>query len=200
MKSRSGQKAGTKSVPGFARAATAAVIAVGISLGCSDSTGPAERPKIAPASATMALESSPQGPRLNTSVTLTNTSSHPLVWSVCGVTLEKAGQPALPPGERTWESVWSRICYVLDVSTPATTRSLTSASSLGGAVLTPGASVTIPIIAVVGQQPFPNFTGEPGLYRFRLALSTELLGTYYPLPPELSVSDSFTIVIVLPAT
>ncbi len=200
MKSRSGQKALKKFVSRFARAATAAVIAAGISLGCSDSTGPDQHPKIEPAAPTIALESSPQGPRLNTSVTLTNTSSHPLVWSACGITLEKAGLPVLPPGERTWESVWSYICYVLDASAPATTRSLTSASSYGGAVLKPGESVTIPIIAVVGQQPFPNFTGEPGLYRFRLALSTELLGTYYPLSPELSVSDSFSIVIVLPAS
>jgi hypothetical protein len=194
MKSRSGLKAGKTTVPGFARAATAAVIAVGITLGCSDSTGPGHHPKIEPASPTMALESSPQGPRLNTSVTLTNTSSHPLVWSECGVSLEKGGMPALPPGERTWESVWSKICYVLDAGVPATTTSLTSTVSLGGTVLKPGESVTIPIIAVVGQQPFPNFTGEPGLYRFRLTLASVILGNYYPLSPELAVSDPFTIV------
>jgi hypothetical protein len=199
MNSRPGKKAGTRSRAGFARAATAAVIAAGISLGCSDTTAPDRHPKIEPASPTTSLQSGPGGPRLNTSVTLTNTSSHPLIWSVCGVTLEKGGMPALPPGERTWESVWSQTCYLLDASSPATT-SLTSASSIGEAILGPGQSITIPVVAIVGQQPFPNFTGEPGLYRFRLVLFAELFGTRYPVPPELSVSDSFTIVIVLPNT
>jgi hypothetical protein len=199
MNSRPGKKAGTKSRAGFARAASAAVIAAGISLGCSDSTAPDQHPKIEPASPTTSLQSGPGGLRLSTSVTLTNTSSHPLIWSVCAVSLEKGGMPALPPGIRPWESVWSQTCYVLDASSPATT-SLTSASSIGQAILKPGQSVTIPVVAIVGQQPYPNFTGEPGLYRFRLALFTDLLGTYYPVPPEMSVSEAFTIVIVLPDT
>lgn len=198
MNSRPGKKAVTQSRAGFARAATAAVIAAGISLGCSDSTAPAQHPKIEPASPTISLQSGPPGPSLKTSVTLTNTSSHPLIWSVCGVSLEKAGPPALPPGERAWEMVWAQTCYALDRPMPLTT-SLTDLSSYGEAILKPGQSITIPVVAVVGQQPFPDFTGEPGLYRFRLALSTQLFGNYYPVPPELSVSDSFTIVAVLPA-
>ena len=47
----------------------------------------------------------------------------------------------------------------------------------------------------VGQPPYStfDFKGEPGAYRFHFLLSTEILGTYYPVPYELSVSDSFTL-------
>lgn len=196
MNSRPGKKAVGKRVSGFAWMAVAATFVVGTA--CSDSTGPVEQVvRIEPAAPTISLQATPQGTTLNTSVTLTNASSRSLRWSACGVGLEKAGLPALPPGKRAWEPVWARICYLLAVNPAALSTTTAGDPIYLGAVLKPGESVTIPIVAIVGQSPYPNFTGEAGLYRFRLTLSTEFMGTYYPLPDESSVSESFTL---LPAS
>jgi len=99
----------------------------------------------------------------------------------------------LPPGKREWEPVWSRICYLLAVNPAALSTTTIGDPFFYGAVLKPGESVTIPVVAIVGQSPYPNFMGEAGLYRFRLTLATEFMGTYYSLPYESSVSDSFTL-------
>jgi hypothetical protein len=149
--------------------------------------------RIVPASPTVALQSPQQGLTLNTSVTLTNATGHPVAYYSCGISLEKQGMPALPPGKSGWETVWSRICYVLELG-PATLSSLFP--DYVGEVLQPGQSVTIPIIAAVGQLPYPSFTGEPGTYRFHVSLFSQILGRYYPAPYESSVSDSF---MLLPA-
>jgi hypothetical protein len=63
----------------------------------------------------------------------------------------------------------------------------------GEAVLQPGSNITIPITVPVGETPYSFFRGDPGIYRIRLYLSTDVLGHNYPLPRERSVSDSFTL-------
>jgi hypothetical protein len=195
MKSRPGQKeVGVLAATGFARAAIAAILVVAVS--CTDSTGPAHRIGITPTAPTVALQTTPQGQALITSVTLTNTSTHPVAWSSCGISLEKMGMPALPPGTG-WETVWQSICLLLDDS-PAVdaTTSTSFGASLGGPILKPGQSVDVAVSIPVGQPPYStyNFKGEPGAYRFHFALSTQILGTYYAVPYDLSVSDFFTLV------
>lgn len=198
MKSRPGQKAmGGQVTTGFARAAIAAMLVVAVS--CMDSTGPARRIAITPTAPTVALQATPQGQALITSVTLTNSSEHPIAWSTCGMSLEKMGMPALPPGTG-WETVWQSICFLLDDNpAPDVTISSSFGASLGGPILKPGESVDIPVAIPVGQPPYStyNFKGDPGAYRFHFSLSTEILGTYYPVLHDLSVSDPFTL---LPAS
>lgn len=198
MKSRPGQKeVGERAVTILARAAIAVVLVVAAS--CTDSTGPARRIAITPAASTVALQVTPQGQALTTSVVLTNTSDRPIAWSSCGMSLEKAPLPALPPGTGSYETVWQSICFLLDDS-PATdaTTSTSFGASLGGPILGPGESVAVPVSIPVGQPPYStyNFKGDPGAYRFHFALSTEILGTYYPVPHDLSVSDFFTLLPV----
>lgn len=104
--------------------------------------------------------------------------------------------PALPPGKTEWTHVWSQTCYLLQV---AAGQSSAAAADLilRQNVLKPGESVTIPVSAVVGQMPFPDFRGDPGTYRFHIPLSVHLLRIYEPASTENSVSEPFT---VLPAT
>jgi hypothetical protein len=199
MKSRPGQKeVGERAEKRFARVAIAAILVVGAS--CTDSTGPARRVTIVPAAPTVALQTTPQGQTLNTSVTLTNTSAEPIAWSSCGMTLEKAGLPQLPPGKGSWDTVWQSICLLLEEGPVAdATASSSFGASLGGPILRPGESITVPVSVPVGQPPYSNFNfkGEPGEYRFHFFLSTQILGTYFQVPYELSVSDPFTL---LPAS
>ena len=198
MESRLGQREmKERGAPGFARMALAATLVVGAA--CSDSTGPGFGVTIVPASPSVALQTTPQGQALITSVTLTNTSAHLIAWSSCGMTLEKAGLPELPPGKGSWDTVWQEICFLLDDSPVAEAATPTSfGASLGGPILRPGESVTVSVSAPVGQPPYSsfNFKGEPGQYRFHFPLSAQILGTYYPVAHDLSVSDSF---ILLPA-
>jgi hypothetical protein len=100
--------------------------------------------------------------------------------------------PALPPGKQDWTMVWARICYLLDALAGQVAP---GASTLIGyeTILKPGESATIPISAVVGQQPYPNFTGEPGAYRFYIPLQMIVLGASRDLSPEESVSIPFTL-------
>jgi hypothetical protein len=198
MKSRSGQaEVGGQGVTVFARATIAAVLVVAVA--CSDSTGPARGIAITPIAPTVALRATPQGQALITTVTLTNTSAHPVVWSYCGMSLEKMGMPALPPGTG-WDVVWQSICLALDDnSAPDATISSSFGASLGGPILKPGESVDVPVSIPVGQPPYSiyNFEGKPGAYRFHFSLSTTILGSYYPVLHDLSVSDPFTL---LPAS
>lgn len=196
MESRPGQKVGKTVVSGFARVAILATVVAGAA--CTDSTGPVVRVSIVPAAPTIALQSTPQGQALKTSVTVTNSSRYPVAYTSCGITLEKAGMPQLPPGKSDWEPVWHSICYVLEINSAAGSATSPQAGpEFVGTVLQPGESVTLLVLAFVGQPVFPDFTGEPGLYRFHVPLSAHVIGAYRPLPYELSVSDSFAL---LPAT
>jgi hypothetical protein len=195
MESRSGQRK-LRERAGFCLSRTAIAGSMLLAAACTDSTGPADRVRIVPVTPTVTLQTTPQGQVLSTSVTLTNNSAYRVAWSYCGVSLEKAGMPALPPGKSDWQTVWRRICYLLDA---AASQSGTASPAIpfDAQILQPGESVTVPVSAIVGQPPYPNFTGETGQYRVRIPLSIQLLGTYRDIAPERSVSDPFTL---LPAS
>jgi hypothetical protein len=173
------------------RVAIAALV-VAVFVGCSDTTGPEKVAAITTPSSTIALQATPQGPVLNTLVTVTNTSAYAMGWSSCGVTLEKAGLPALPPGKSEWQSVWARACYLLQ-SGAALSGVATPIPDYPSAILKPGETVTIQIVAPTGQQPYPTFDGQPGQYRFHVPLSISVFGTFHSVPHDLSVSEPFTL-------
>ena len=156
-----------------------------LSIGCSDTTAPTGAVRIVPAAPTATMQTTPQGRALSTSVTITNNSPYVVAYSSCGITLEMEGMPALPPGKREWTRVWGRVCALLAVSE-------SFSIDLAPETLQPGESVTIPIYAVVGD-PFSSFSGQPGLYRFHVALAIKILGTYHNATPEQSVSEPFEL-------
>jgi hypothetical protein len=174
---------------GFQLIRWSAFLIVPILAACSDSTGPTRFVVITPASQTVALETTPTGKILRTSITLTNTSSFPVTWDYCGLTLEKniSGIIELADGPRPpWFTVWVQACYLLSAE----------AIAYYTTPLQPGQSVTIPIAAPVGQSfsALP-FDGSPGEYRVHLTLATQILHNQYrTVPHDFSVSDSFMIV------
>lgn len=177
----------------FARGVVSSLLMAILAAGCSDATGPENVVSITTPSPTIALQTTPQGQVLNTIVTVTNTSAYPLAWSTCDVTLEKAGMPALPPGKPGWEGVWARGCYILEAATALSQQIPTSLPLYPEAVLQPGESTMIEIVAPVGQPPYQAFDGHAGQYRFYVPLSLEVLGVYRPVPHEMSVSAPFTL-------
>ncbi|HEX9220262.1 MAG TPA: hypothetical protein VF858_07230 [Gemmatimonadaceae bacterium] len=192
MKCKPGQKnVGQRVVIDLAR--TTIISALLIGTACTDSTGPFQPVRIVPAAPNVALQTTPQGKVLSTSFTLTNNSAYPVIWSTCSVTLEKAGMPALPPGKSDWETVWARICYLLDAVANQSASTASAISGFDDAILQPGKSVPIPISALVGQHPYENFTGEPGRYRVRVPMYIRVLGFYRVIPADQSVSEPFTL-------
>jgi hypothetical protein len=156
-----------------------------VTAGCSDTTGPSGAVRIVPAASTVNMQTTPQGRVLSTSVTITNNSPYVVVYSSCGVTLEMLSPPALPPGKREWTMVWGRICALLAASASFSTYP-------GPETLQPGESVTIPIVAIAGT-PYSTFSGQPGQYRFHVALAIRILGSYHNATPEQSVSEPFVL-------
>src|SRR3954466_1936711 len=137
----------------FARDVISAVLIAAVASGCSDATGPENVVSITTPSPTITLQTTPQGPVLNTVVTVKNTSAYPLAWSSCGVTLEKAGMPVLPPGKSGWEGVWTRACYILEAAAAFSPQTPTPLPLYPDALLQPGESTSIEIVAPVGQPP-----------------------------------------------
>ena len=187
MKSKLGQSVVPSSM--LLRSVAAAVAFVVVN-GCSDATGPGTIASITTPTSSIALQKTPQSDVLNTTLTLTNTSPYALAWSSCGVSLEKAGLPALPPGKSDWTSVWSRACFILEAAASITDPSIPINLE---AVLQPGQSVSIGIVAPVGQAPYQQFDGQPGAYRFYVPLAMRVLGTYHAVSHDLSVSETFTL-------
>jgi hypothetical protein len=155
---------------------------------CTGTTEPIGLVSITPAAASVALQTTANGRVLNTSVTLTNVSKSWVTFDLCSVTLEKlqdvvfadAADGPQPP----WYTVWSQICFALD----------SNSSGFETASLPPGASLTIPVSAQVGQNGASNFDGSPGTYRVHLSLVTDIVGQVRTIPHDLSVSDPFSIV------
>lgn len=191
MKSTPRQKVfGISTANSQSRLAIASLFLVAVA--CSDSTAPVTPIQIVPAASTVTLQTQPDGTYLNTSVKLINTSSYEVTWSSCGVTLERAPMPALPPGKSDWTTAWRRLCYLL----------LAASAQAGpgipdpwwdGQVLLAGQSVDIPISALVGDVSSGGFTGQPGQYRVRVPLAIRVLGTLHALPDQWSVSTRFTL-------
>jgi hypothetical protein len=175
------------------RIAIAGVLATAIA--CADATGPVPAVRITPAESSVALQTTPQGKALNTSVLVTNNSNFVVAVGGCGMTLEKAGTPSSPPGKSDWSTVWTKICYLLDALAGQSTASPGIAPWYDYyATVNPGQTVSLPISAVVGDPTAPSFTGEPGEYRVRVPLAMHMLNAFRTASPEQSVSDPFTII------
>jgi hypothetical protein len=153
---------------------------------CSEGTGPLDVVRITPANQTVTLHQTPTGAALRTSVTLTNTSSRPVVYDPCALTLEKKAEGYMlvsAESSTPWIAVWAPICVLFD--------------TMGIARLTvlPHSSVSIPIDAATASTAFPAFDGSPGTYRVHLVLQTEIIGVPRDIPHDSSVSDPFMIVV-----
>ena len=161
----------------------AALITVGALSSCTSTTEPVSAVRIVPASPTVVLRPLPHGLTLSTSVTLTNTSAVPIIWSNCSFVLERyIGIAALFPNEdAAWAEVWSPVCSL-------------ALSLVPPVPLQPGESVIVRVTAIANPQYPGTFSGEPGQYRVRLYLTANLAGQYAQLSREASTSDPFTVV------
>lgn len=130
---------------------------------------------------TVSLEPTPQGPTLNVSANITNGSSQLVLISSCEFALDQY-RYALASGRISddWLEVWRPTC--------------THENSLAYTPLRPGETTSIPITIVVTPYLAPDFMAEPGTYRFRFFLSSQVGGEYQQLPRERTVSESFTLV------
>jgi hypothetical protein len=172
----------------FRHAPLAAFSTVLLLSACSDATGPTHFVSITPASQSVALQTVPGGKVLRTSLTLRNTSSFPVTWDYCGLTLERkivvfalASDGPTPP----WFTVWSATCALLSAEAVAIIRT----------PLEPGQSVTIPIEVPVAPTGAALFDGSPGEYRVHLVLAAQITGRrILTIPHDASVSDSFSVV------
>src|SRR5215208_5211427 len=82
---------------------------------CTGTTEPAPTVRIVPASPTVVLQTAPTGRVLSTSVTLTNTSKYPVVYSFCGLTLERKVEGFALPATTglEWIQVWAPTCMTI---------------------------------------------------------------------------------------
>ena len=167
----------------FGVGGVAALITVGALSGCTSTTEPVALVRIVLASPTVAIQSTPQGAKLSTSVTLTNTSNFPVIWSSCSMQLERKDDVAFPASDSYdgWEAVWFPICsLVLNLEPPVP--------------LQPGESVVVPITAIAYSQSPGSFLGEPGLYRVQFFIGAMVAGEYRQIPRAASSSAPFTVV------
>jgi hypothetical protein len=160
----------------------ATLITVAMLAACTNTTEPVGAIKIVPISGTVSLQTSPQGPTLSTSLTLTNWSAHTIYWHPCALSLErKIGDVVAldQDGEPGWQRVWSPVCGL----------DLVAASAVE-----PGESVTVPISVVATRDYSPSFTGDPGLYRVHLYISTKIGADYQAVPYRASSSEPFEVI------
>ena len=116
---------------------------------------------------------------LEFSMTVTNTSTHAILLSECGMALER-NQYIMAMDRRNdeWLEVWRPTC---EDSTEART------------TLQPGESMRVPVRVASRGTP-SAFKAEPGVYRLRFFISSAIGGEYHQMPSELSISRSFTVV------
>jgi hypothetical protein len=128
----------------------------------------------------VALEPTRQGPTLNIWATITNGSTQPVLISTCKYALDQY-RYTLASGRigDDWLEVWRPSC--------------TGENSFAYTPLGPGESKSIPITVVATRALAPDFSAEPGTYRFRFFLSMQVAGEYRQLPRERSVSEPFTL-------
>ena len=128
----------------------------------------------------MALEQTPQGPTLKISANISNGSTQLVLVSTCEYALDQY-RYALATGRISddWLEVWRPSC--------------TNENSLAYTPLGPGESTSIPITVIATPALAPDFSAEPGTYRFRFFLSIQVGGEYQQLPRERTVSEPFTL-------
>jgi hypothetical protein len=126
------------------------------------------------------LEPTERGLTLNMKVTLTNLSNDPILWSECEYSLEQYRYTVLTGmKEEEWIDVWR----------PACTREPDDRN----APLRSGESVSIDVSALALDNASTDFSGEPGVYRFRFFLSVQSGDEFREIPRGRSVSESFTL-------
>ena len=120
-----------------------------------------------------------QGP-LSTSPNIINGSTQLVLVSTCEYALDQY-RYALATGRigDDWLEVWRPSC--------------TNENSLAYTPLGPGESTSIPITVIATPSLAPDFSAEPGTYRFRFFLSIQVGGEYQQLPRERTVSEPFTL-------
>lgn len=128
----------------------------------------------------VALERTQQGPTLRISASIANGSTQLVLVSTCEYALEEY-RYALASGRigDDWLEVWRPSC--------------TNENSLAYTPLGPGESTSIPITVIATPALAPDFSAEPGTYRFRFFLSIQVGGEYQQLPRERTVSEPFTL-------
>ena len=115
---------------------------------------------------------------LNVTIRIENTSNNAILWSECGLAVERNQYiMAMDRQSDEWLEVWRPTC-----------------PDDGDAqkILRPGESTNVPL--EITSTPSANFHGDVGVYRVRFFLSADVGGEYQQLNPELSVSRSFSVV------
>jgi hypothetical protein len=184
MKTRLRQKAAGRAIALL----SAAVVWVAIA-GCSDSTGPGARVKIVPVNKTVAVQTNPAGfSSIQIPITITNTSAQLIAYNTCGTFLEQNTSDG-------WRMVYAQICAL---ATDAAVDAGGMPPRLMEPTLAPGESASFTLVVPVRVQPLGpgdnSIRGDPGEYRLRVLITTELFGTVVVLPHDASVSESFDIV------
>lgn len=141
----------------------------------SNSSGPVQ---IIPGADRVALRKEGGKPILDIAIRLENTSNNALLWSECGLSVER-NQYIMAMDRRSdeWLEVWRPTCPGDDDAQK---------------ILRPGESVSLPL--EVTPAPGANFHGDIGVYRVRFFLSADVGGEYHQLNPELSISRPFSVV------
>ena len=154
-------------------------LAIGV-WGCAPHVDPGTTVSIGLNKHAISLEPTPKGPALNVSANITNGSTQLVLVSTCEYALDQY-RYALATGRISddWLEVWRPSC--------------TNENSLAYTPLGPGESTSIPITVIATPALAPDFSAEPGTYRFRFFLSIQVGGEYQQLPRERTVSEPFTL-------
>ena len=158
---------------------TALLLAIA-ALRCAPRTDPGAAVSIGLSRQTATLEPTSQGLALKVSATITNGSHQLVLLSTCEYALDQY-RYALATGSigDDWLEVWRPSC--------------TNENSLAYIPLGPGEATSIPITVIATPALAPDFSAEPGTYRFRFFLSILVGGEYRLLPRERTVSEPFTL-------
>ena len=131
-----------------------------------------------PASRNVSLAVTGEQKILRASIVITNTSSNPILWSSCALTLEEYRYLLAPDRKGSdWTEVWTPDCDVNAVIP----------------LLLPGESVTVPIEVIAPGPSAHDFLGQPGVYRVHFFLSAYVGEEYLQLPYAESVSQPFNV-------
>ena len=157
-----------------------ALLLVSWTLGCAPHADPGSTVSIGLSKQAVGFKRTQQGPTLRISANINNGSTQLVLVSTCEYALEEY-RYALASGRigDDWLEVWRPTC--------------TNENSLAYTPLGPGESTSIPITVIATPALAPDFSAEPGTYRFRLFLSIQVGGEYQQLPRERTVSEPFTL-------
>jgi hypothetical protein len=134
--------------------------------------------QIIPNAATIAMRGHAGTAILDLTIRLENTSSHAILWSACGLAVERSQYiMAMDRRSEEWLEVWRPAC---------------ADDSDAQKILRPGETADLPLEITSGSG--ADFRGDVGVYRVRFFLSSDIGGEYHQLDPKLSVSRPFSVV------